>query len=236
MHRFLPCVAALALLTGCGADNTAEANAEAQVETMAKALSRTLVWKTEDIGFFVTQQKGVELLSIGGQKRSRTAPLRLVVRVIGKGVEGGGFFQDGMPTPVPDVVRCFELTVYYSDVTFDGADCPQGAPLTFRARPELPSRAVEQLKKRLPRKPDLAKVREAVRRLDLDPRITQEIAESEGVIGVALWEGVDGTCLFARVRSSEVDVWHPYRIVPGGDLESCTAIGAVNGYFERAFH
>lgn len=238
MRRFLPFLIALALLSlpGCGRENAAERDAVAQVETLATALSRALFWKTEEFGFFVTQQEGVELLSIDGQKRSQTAPLHMVVRVVGTATEGGGFYGDGRPTPLPDAVRCFAVTVFYSDVTFHGVDCPRTAPLTFPSPPAFPPHIIERLKDTLPRKPDPEKVREAIRRLDLDRRITQEILERVGVIGVALREGADRTCLYARIRPGEVEVWYPHRIVPGGDSDACTALGAVNGDFERANH
>ncbi|MEU9833688.1 hypothetical protein AB0D67_19385 [Streptosporangium sp. NPDC048047] len=194
-------------------------------------------WKTEDFGFFVSRREGVDLLAIGGDKRNRADPLRLVVRVVGTATGAAGGARPGASTPLPDAVRCFEIGVYRSDVVVDDVDCPRRTPLRFPGPPRFPARIVERLRDTLPRQADPAKVRQAVSRLDLDRRITQEITVRDGTIGVALREGVDGTCLYARVGAGRVEVWHPYRIVPGGDdVESCRAVGAALGYFERANH
>ncbi|MFF0575758.1 hypothetical protein [Streptosporangium saharense] len=248
MRRFALLLAALTLpLAGCGA-NPARTDFEANFERLTETLGHTRFKESEDLGFLVGQQKGVAVLSV--PERTRRDPFRAVVKITGKGMikvrENG---QEKL-RPVPDVVGCFEAVAsgtafpdYFAEVSLHRVECPATDPLTFRAPAEFPPWMVERLQETLPKKPDLARVREAVRRLDLDPRVIQEIAEGEtdegeAAVGVALREGPDGDCVYARVRRGEARVWAPYRILPYSDVgaQTCTVTGAIKGYAERAYH
>ncbi|MER7207623.1 hypothetical protein ABT340_11170 [Streptosporangium sp. NPDC000239] len=248
MRRLLLPLAALALLlTGCGVNDPARADFWAKAGTLTETLKGTRFKESEDLGFLITRREGVEVLSVA--ERTRRDPFRAVVRVTGKGMIKVWEGRRETLRAVPDVVGCFEAVAsgnafpdFFADVSLKEVTCPATTPLGFRAHARFPPRMYERLQETLPGRPDLAKVRKAVQRLDLDPRVVREIAEGgteKGrTVGIALREGPDGGCMYARVWRGGSKVWAPYRIVPYGDAgaQTCTATGAINGYAERAAH
>ncbi|MFF3664022.1 hypothetical protein [Microtetraspora malaysiensis] len=220
-------------LTACAQDPSV-INAREQADEVAQKLTRYLAWVPEDVGYSLTRDKRVEVFDVSGTKFSLDNPGRVLIRVHGKGWKYETFiFVAG--TPTPEVVMCFEITVSYSDADVDEVDCPAGRPGTFRPPPRLPAAAFEQLKKHLPRKLDLVAAERVVLGLDLDPRIREDVRQINGVIGVAVREG-PGSCLFARVKPPEVEVWHPspIQVMPGEG--ECSAAEAANGYAQRPPH
>jgi hypothetical protein len=96
---------------------------------------------------------------------------------------------------------------------------------------ERPDRTSAWLKTHLPTTLDLDAARQAVRDLDLDPRIRQDVAEFASEIGIALREP-DGDCLFARVWPDVVQVWRPWTWTPPAlpAERACSAAQAARGY------
>ncbi|MER6511361.1 hypothetical protein ABT158_31400 [Nonomuraea sp. NPDC001636] len=130
---------------------------------------------------------------------------------------------------------CFEIWVSYADADVHEVDCPAGEPRVFRSPAAIPGDAFAWLETHLPKTPDLAAAQETVDHLDLDDRIGKDVAEIDGVIGVALRER-PGTCLFARVGPQGVEVWWPSRVQAMPGESSCSAAEAAHGHAQRPPH
>ncbi|MEU7005012.1 hypothetical protein [Nonomuraea sp. NPDC046570] len=246
MRRLLASLLALSLasvLVSCSADPAEEA-ARFRADEIARQLGRGLSWNPEDIGHWLSREKDVTVYSVTGTRYSLDSGEmgRVVLRIratatAGSGVRGIPRDKAHLATPVPPLVAapCFEISVSYADAEVDEVGCPDGPPPVFRAPAEIPDRAHQWLKSRLPKAPDLQSARDAVRSLDLDDRIRVEVADINGVIGVALYER-PGVCLFARVRSVGVEVWSPSRIQVMPGEGSCSAAEAASGFAQRPPH
>lgn len=144
------------------------------------------------------------------------------------------------------VVICFDLEVIAlpkadrsllrkprRKVNVTEIDCPASTPpRSFRRPATLSANTESWLKKHLPTTADLDSTRRALRELNLDPRIRQDIGKYHGKIGVAL-RVPDGSCLFARSGADGVQVWSPWRpwmppVLPAE--RACTADQAASGY------
>ncbi|MEV0594471.1 hypothetical protein [Nonomuraea cavernae] len=181
---------------------------------------------------FSTTDQGRVLLRIHATSRVGTDSLPQPVNAATRAYKAT---HGPSPSPYPVTSACFEISVSYSDTNVDEVDCPTGEPRVFRAPATIPDHAFKWLKTHLPKTPDLMAAREAVDHLDLDDRIGKDVAEIDGVIGIALRER-PGVCLFARVRQQGVEVWRPSRIQAMPGESSCSAAEAAHGHAQRPPH
>jgi hypothetical protein len=203
-------------------------------------------WVAEDVGYYLTRkEKYVTVLDVSGDGHGDPGRVRIKVR--GKDrTPRPPIGPSDTPAPAVLVFLCFDLKVIQSAradhsrvrktgrrVNVTEIDCPESAPpRSFRPPATLPARTTSWLKKHLLATLDLDVARRAVRDLDLDPRIRQDIAEHDGKIGIALREP-DGDCLFARVWPTTVQIWSPWRpwAPPALSAErTCSAAQAASGY------
>ncbi|MDP9844889.1 hypothetical protein [Streptosporangium lutulentum] len=241
-------LAALFVLSACAEDPAVRA-AYAHADRVAEELSRGLSWNREDIGHGLSRDEDVDVYSVTGTRYSLSDRGRVLLRIratsrigpdgmpdpVGQGTRAYEATHDPSPSRYPVVTVCFEITVSYSDTGVTEVECPAGEPHSFRAPAALPHNAFDRLKTRLPKTPDLAAARKVVDHLDLDDRIGKDVAEMDGVIGIALRER-PGVCLFARVRPQGTEVWWPSRIQAMPGESSCSAAEAVHGHAQRAPH
>jgi hypothetical protein len=241
-------LAALLAVSACTEDPAARA-ARAHADRIAEQIGRGLDWNTEDVGWVLSRDEDVDVYSVTGTRFSTTDPGRVLLRIRATGrVDADGPPQPvnkatpayqathgPSPSPNPAASVCFEISVSYSDTGVAGVDCPTSEPRSFRAPATIPGNAFQWLKTRLPKTPDLTAAREAVDQLDLDDRIGKDVAEIDGVIGVALRER-PGVCLLARVRRQGIEVWWPSRVQAMPGESSCSAVEAAHGHAQRPPH
>lgn len=240
-------LAVLLSLTACATD-PAVRDAHDRADRVADLLKGVDPWVSEEVGYRLTQEANVAVFDVWGDGPGVPGRVRIGVRGIDRDFTPEGF-TPGSPasersTPAAEVFLCFEVEVTYrskqdrsraglrdrwTDVT--EVDCPEGRPRSFRPPAALPAGTLERLKERLPTILDLEAARRAVRGLDLDPRIRQDVAVVGDRIGIALKEP-DGDCLLARVWPYLVQVWSPWRwtppVVPAE--RACSAAQAASGY------
>ncbi len=249
MRRLPPLFLVALLALGACAEDPAARAARAHADQIAEQLGRGLGWNAEDVGWVLSRDEDVDVYSVTGTRYSTTDQGRVLLRIRATSRVGA----DGQPQPVNEATRayeathgpspstypvtsaCFEISVSYSDTDVDEVDCPTGEPRAFRAPASIPDNAFEWLKMHLPKTPDLIAARKAVDHLDLDDRIGKDVAEIDGVIGIAL-RARPGECLFARVRQQGVEVWRPSRVQAMPGESSCSAAEAVHGHAQRPPH
>ncbi|MGN9780281.1 hypothetical protein ACTMTF_02560 [Nonomuraea sp. ZG12] len=246
MRRFtLLVLASLLTLAACVTD-PAVRDARDHVDRVADQLTGYDLWIAEDVGYHLTREEEyVTVLDVSGDGDGDPGRVRIKVRGKDRTPRPPTGSSD-TPSPPEVVFLCFDLKVIQParaghrrvrktdrkvDVT--EIDCPESAPPRgFRPPATLPAETSSWLKKNLPTTLDLDAARRAVRGLRLDPRIRQDIAEHDGRIGIALREP-DGTCLFAQVWPTTVQVWSPWRswappVLPAE--RACSAAQAASGY------
>ncbi|MEU4703257.1 hypothetical protein [Nonomuraea dietziae] len=239
-------LASLFTLTACAADPAVQ-DARDHVDRVADLLTGFDPWVAEDVGYYLTQEEKEHLTVLDVSGDGREDPGRVRIKVRGKDrTTRPPMASPGVSLPAVAVFLCFDLEVVAHRPVTDHvrptkADrrvnvtqvgCPEGSPRRFRPPAVLPARTDSWLKKHLPTTFDLGAARRAVRGLNLDPRIRQDVAEFDGKIGIALQEP-DGDCLFARVWPSTVQVWSPWRpwappVLPAE--RACSAAQAASGY------
>ncbi|MFI6738389.1 hypothetical protein ACIBI9_36160 [Nonomuraea sp. NPDC050451] len=243
MHRLtLLALASLLTLTACTADPAVQ-DAQDHLDQIADLLTGFDPWVPEDVGYYLTRDE--EYVTV--YDVSSGDPRRVRIKVRGKDrTPRPPVHSPGVSSPAVSVSLCFDLEVVLfhpvakdARVTKDDRrvsvteiDCPEGRPRVFRPPAALPAQTHPWLKKHLLTTLDLGAARRAVRGLNLDPRIRQDVAEFDGKIGIALQEP-DGGCLFARVWPPTVQVWSPWRpwappVLPAE--RACSAAQAASGY------
>jgi hypothetical protein len=238
-------LASLLTLTACATDPAVQ-DARDHVDRITDQLTGYDPWIPEDVGYYLTrEEEHVTVLDVSGD--GHRDPGRVRIKVRGKDrTPPPPMGPSDAPSPVGVVFLCFDLTVIQRAradhsrvrdtdrrVNVAEIDCPESAPSrSFRPPATLPAQTNSWLRKHLPTTLDLDAARRAVRGLDLDPRIRQDIAEHDGKLGIALREP-DGDCLFARVWPTTVQVWSPWRpwAPPALPVErACGAAQAAAGY------
>ncbi|MGJ6969045.1 hypothetical protein ACSDR0_44840 [Streptosporangium sp. G11] len=232
-------------LTGCAAD-PAVRDAREHADRIADQLKGYDPWVAEDVGYHLTREEEyLTVLDVSGD--GHDDPGRVRIRVRGKDrTPRPPLGPADTPSPAVVVFVCFNLEVIEPapanhikareedrSVTITEINCPKDVPWrTFRPPARLPAQTDSWLKKHLPTTLDLDAARRAVKGLDLDPRIRQDVAAYDGKIGIALREP-DGDCLFAQVWPNIVQVWSPWHswappVLPAE--RACSAAQAANGY------
>ncbi|MBE1593683.1 hypothetical protein ACFPOI_23715 [Nonomuraea angiospora] len=238
-------LASLLTLTACTAD-PAVRDAQDHLDQVADQLKAFDPWVPEDVGYYLTQdEEYLTVYDVSGDGRDDPGRVRIKVRGRDRTPRGPMAPADVVP-PGASVSLCFDLEVMLQHPVRNDArvteadrrvnvteiDCPEGKPGVFRPPAGLPAQTYPWLQKHLPTTLDLEAARRAVRALNLDPRIRQDVAVFDGKIGIALREP-DGDCLFARVWPSTVQVWSPWRswAAPMSPSErACSAAQAASGY------
>ncbi|GGO81308.1 hypothetical protein GCM10012289_69980 [Nonomuraea cavernae] len=237
-------LASLLSLTACAADAAAQ-DAREQVDRVAELLKGVDPWVSEDVGHRLTQDGNLAVFDVSGDGPDDPGRVRIRVRGTDRAFHPPA---PGVSSPAAVAFLCFDVEVIYRSkldrsragirdrrVTVTEVACPEGRPRSFRPPAELPDRTSTWLKKHLPTTLDVDAARQAVRGLDLDPRIRQDITEFDDKIGIALREP-DGDCLLARVWPNVVQVWRPWTwtppVLPAERV--CSAAQAASGYSNRA--
>ncbi|RVX39040.1 hypothetical protein EDD27_1372 [Nonomuraea polychroma] len=238
-------LASLLTLTACATDPAVQ-DARDHVDRVADQLTGYDPWIPEDVGYYLTREEEyVTVLDVSGDGHGDPGRVRIKVRGKDRTPRPPIGLSD-TPSPAAAVFLCFDLKVIQPPravhsrvrkkdrrVNVTEIGCPESVPpRSFRPPARLPAETHSWLKKHLPTTLDLDAARRAVRGLDLDPRIRQDIAEHDGKIGIALREP-DGNCLFARVWPATVQVWSPWRpwappVLPAE--RACSAAQAASGY------
>ncbi|MFI9848612.1 hypothetical protein ACIHFD_67240 [Nonomuraea sp. NPDC051941] len=241
MRRLIPmALACLILLTACAADPAVQ-DARDHAARVAETLKGIDPWVSDDVGYRLTQDGNLAVLDISEDGPEEPGRARIRVRGRDRTLQPP---IPGRSSPAAVVFLCFDIEVTYRlkldrsraglrdrQATVSEVSCPESRPLSFPAPATIPDQASTWLKSHLPTTLDLDAARQAVRGLDLDPRIRQDVAEADGKIGIALREP-DGHCLFARVWPDIVQVWRPWTWTPPvlPAERACSAAQAASGY------
>jgi hypothetical protein len=238
MRRLLRFTPLLLLTVGCGVVQSPTSEATDAAREGATKAGRLLDSRrprtAEEVGRAASGIDGVEVMRVTGTSTHDGKGVDVIVRV------SGSAYDKWPDHEKITVTRCFTLRVSpgtESDAVPEGADCPDGAPLTFAPPPAPPRLPYEELRTTLPRVPkdgrvDEAGVRRALAALDLDPKIHTEVKEDGGRVGVLL--SVDGNgfdaqdCLLARVTPGATEVWAPPRIQRMPGEGGCTVGNALD--------
>ncbi|GAA2096760.1 translation initiation factor IF-2 [Actinomadura alba] len=229
----------------CGTDRAeaaAEESARGNSRKISNAMYGTRLVKADDIAHHVADLEGVEVLKVSSDTTDGTEGVRVVIRVVGAGFRGEGWFrQSGRVT----VTRCFELTFGRGWVEWDTVPprvcCPAGTPPRFSPWLEPPPIPVERIERALPKVNELPSgrgveekdVRAAIAKLNLHPAIRIEIeTESDFAAGVAFsvdpsHPGAAFDCVLASVKPGETKVWTPSRTRRMPGEKNCDAHDAL---------
>ncbi|MEU5879474.1 hypothetical protein [Spirillospora sp. NPDC047279] len=236
MRRFTPFVPLLLLalpLTGCAAsveDQTAD-DAGDKARRVNNVLYGFRGRTPQDFGHRAADLDDVDTMKVGGA----TGKPRVVIRVPGKGTEGGGLLVPGEEVTH---LHCFELRFPTEwDREPERVTCPGTAPLTFAPWPETPDIPAGRLRRALPKVPgggtaNEAAVRAAVTSLKLDPAVIVEIKSEGGVVGVSLAARpyLEGPldCTLVRVAPGRTSIWTPSRMQRMPGEGGCSAFSAIH--------
>ncbi|MFI7355882.1 translation initiation factor IF-2 [Streptomyces avidinii] len=238
MRRLLLLVPLLLFTVGCGVVQSSEGEATDGAREVARKAGQRLYGQrprtADEVGRSASGIDGVEVLRVTGTSTNEGHGIEVVVRTSGSAYNG---WLDAEPVAVR---RCFAVRVSPTSQWREDprdVDCPDGPPLTFAPPPQPPRLPYEELRAKLPRVPEGARVDEAeVRRtlaaLDLDPAIRTEVKADGGRVGVLLsvkGNGFDAQdCLLARVGPGATEVWVPPRIQRMPGEGGCTVGNALN--------
>lgn len=198
-------------------------DAQNKVDAISGAPMRNYDYTAEGISHDLAQADGVDVMRVTGTTKNTREGVVVIVRVHGVGRRAAGGDVE--------MLVCYRLE--YSlrhDDPVTRIVCPSGEPLAIAKDPHLPGDIDTRLKAILSVRPapTLDAVRAAVRAIPMDQRITRDIAEAGGAIGVAVRAG-RYDCQLGRLQGGVVDVWRPSHVqLAPGEL-NCTAADATVG-------